>query len=349
MCLTKPCTILLSLYLLLVFSAQANPQAKLASLLPSSSHLNIDNPIVLQRADPWIFRDPVSACYQFIGTSPLFDQIEIRSACRLNDLKLAEPKVIWQKHQKGNMGAHIWAPELHYFDDTWYIYFAAGDVEDPWRIRMYVLANSNKDPSVGEWQELGQIKTPVDSFSLDATTFEHKGKRYLIWAQMDEPRTYNSALLMAEMDSPVSITGPVITLTEPTLDWEVQGYKVNEGAAVLIRNGRVFVTYSGAATDHRYAMGLLWADAQSDLMNPQNWHKTAKPVFSTNADLGRFGPGHNSFTLAEDGVTDLMIYHSRDYLELKGSPLSDPNRHARARPVYWDAQGFPVFFNQLAD
>jgi GH43 family beta-xylosidase len=344
--------ILLGLCLLTVFclqfKAQANPQATLVSV-PQSSQLNIDNPIVLQRADPWIFKEPKTGCYQFIGTSPLFDQIEIRSACRLNDLKLAEAKVIWKKHTKGNMGAHIWAPELHYFNDSWFIYFAAGDVEEPWRIRMYVLANKNADPKVGEWQELGQIKTPVDSFSLDATTFEHQGKRYLIWAQMNEPRTYNSALLMAEMDSPTTITGPVITLTEPTLDWEIQGYKVNEGAAVLIRHGRIFVTYSAAATDDRYAMGMLWADADSDVMAPKNWHKSKLPVFNTQPQLGRFGPGHNSFTVAEDGVTDLLIYHSRDYLKLQGSPLTDPNRHARARPIYWDAQGFPIFMNEQGD
>lgn len=344
---------LLSLCLLAAVGAQSKPQAEeqtnITTLAKRNSQLNIDNPIVLQRADPWIFRDSKTGCYQFIGTSPLFDQIEIRSACRINDLKLAEAKVIWQKHASGQMGAHIWAPELHYFNDSWYIYFAAGDVEEPWRIRMYVLANNNADPKMGEWQELGQIKTPVDSFSLDATTFEHKGKRYLIWAQMNQPRTYNSALLMAEMDGPASIVGPVITLTEPTLDWEIQGYKVNEGAAVLIRHGKVFVTYSASATDERYAMGMLWANVNSDLMNKANWHKSAQAVFSTDTSLGRYGPGHNSFTVAEDGMTDLLIYHSRDYLELKGSPLTDPNRHARARPIYWDEKGFPLFFNELSD
>ncbi len=91
--------------------------------------LNIDNPIVLQRADPWIYRDPASGCYQFIGSSPGFDQIEIRSSCRINDLKLAEPAVIWKKKDAGPMSANIWAPELHRIDDVWYVYFAAGDVE----------------------------------------------------------------------------------------------------------------------------------------------------------------------------------------------------------------------------
>jgi GH43 family beta-xylosidase len=140
-----------------------------------------------------------------------------------------------------------------------------------------------------------------------------------------------------------------VLLSEPDLDWEREGYKVNEGAAVIVRNGRIFMTYSASATDHRYAMGLLWADAEADLMDPENWTKSPEPVFTTREELGRYGPGHNSFTVAEDGETDLMIYHSRDYLELQGTPLTDPNRHARARILYWDERGFPDFRNQQGD
>lgn len=315
----------------------------------STASLAIDNPIVLQRADPWIHRDEETGCYTFIGTAPEFDRIELRQACRLNDLKLAEPKVVWRMNESGPMSANIWAPELHRIGDTWYIHFAAGDVDKRFSIRMYVLSNDSENPMEGSWKEEGQITTPWDSFSLDATTFEHRGKRYLLWAQMDEDRSYNSALLIAEMDSPVSITEPVAVISEPTLEWERLGYKVNEGAAVLKRNGKVFVTYSASATDHRYAMGLLWADEDADLLDPASWNKLPEPVFQTDETLGRFGPGHNSFTVAEDGKTDLMIYHARDYEELKGTPLTDPNRHARARVLYWDENGFPDFRPGEAD
>jgi GH43 family beta-xylosidase len=311
--------------------------------------LNIDNPIVLQRADPWIYRDPASGCYQFIGSSPGFDQIEIRSSCRINDLKLAEPAVIWRKRDAGPMSANIWAPELHRIDDVWYVYFAAGDVDKPFSIRMYALSNPDRDPTSDNWQEEGQVTSHLDSFALDATRFEHRGKAYMVWAQQDKAASYNSALWIAEMDSPTSIKEPVVAITEPTLDWETRGYKVNEGAAVIIRHGRVFMTYSASATDHRYTMGLLWADEDADLLDPNSWNKSPQPVFSTNERLSRYGPGHNSFVLAEDGRTDLMIYHSRDYLELKGSPLTDPNRHARARVLHWDANGFPVFEQERGD
>lgn len=320
----------------------AMPTFSYADANRSTSVAPIDNPIVLQRADPWLVRDDKTGCYTFIGTSPKFDEIELRQACRLNDLKLAEPKVIWHKNDKGPMSTNIWAPELHKVDGSWYIHFAAGDVEKPFSIRMFVLKNDSENPMDGQWQEMGQLKTHFDSFSLDATTFSHNGKRYLVWAQQNQPATYNSALWIAEMDSPTSIKEPIVAITEPTLDWEVQGYKVNEGAAVMIREGKVLLTYSASATDHHYAMGLLWADADADLLDPASWHKKPQPIFASNEKLGRFGPGHNSFVKAEDGVTDLLIYHSRDYKELQGNPLTDPNRHARARVITWDENGFPV-------
>lgn len=310
---------------------------------PAAFERTLDNPIVVQRADPWLHRVADTGCYYFIGTAPGFDRIELRHACRLNDLKIAEPVVVWRKLASGPMSENIWAPELHRIDGRWYIYFAAGEVETPFSIRMYALSSGDDDPMTGSWREEGRIATHLDTFSLDATVFEHRGTRFMVWAQMDGERRYNSALWIAEMDSPVSIRPPVVLLTEPDLEWERLGYKVNEGAAVIVRNGRVFMTYSASATDHRYAMGLLWADADADLLDPGSWEKSREPVFTTNADVGRYGPGHNSFVLAEDGATDLMIYHARDYRDLRGTPLTDPNRHARARVLKWDERGFPVF------
>ena len=301
------------------------------------------NPLVEQRADPWILKDD-DGTYYFIATAPEFDRIELRSAKTINGLHHAPAKVIWRKHLSGPMSKHIWAPELHKIDGQWYIYFAASSVEDIWRIGMYVLSNTASDPMTGEWHEEGQINSGWQNFALDATTFEHKGKRYLLWAQANPEWTYGSAIWMAEMTSPTTIdTTRVIALTEPEYDWETVTYKVNEGPAVLVRNGKIFVTYSASATDHNYAMGMVWADAEADIMNKNAWHKSATPVFATNEQFKRYGPGHNSFTVSEDGKTDLLIYHARDYRELKGDPLSDPNRHTRVRKITWDAKGFPNF------
>mgnify|MGYP001403406240 FL=1 len=306
-----------------------------------------NNPIVGQRADPWVYKD-ADGTYYFIATAPEYDRIEIRKSDSINGLGTAEPQVIWTKHETGKMGHHIWAPELHKIDGKWYVYFAAGEAENVWNIRMFVLSTDAADPTQGEWVEEGQIATERDSFSLDATTFEHQGKRYLIWAQ-NVREGENTSLVMSEMENPTTLTGPEIVISDPEFDWERIGYKVNEGAAVIKHDGKIFVTYSASATDKNYAVGLLWADENADLMDEASWNKSETPVFATNAEARRFGPGHNSFTKAEDGETDVMIYHARVYEKIRGNSLYDFNRHTRARIVKWDEQGFPDFRQEQRD
>lgn len=313
-----------------------------------TKEIQFDNPLALQRADPFVTRTE-DGTYYFIATVPEYDRIEIRKSETINGIKEAEPVVIWRKHAKGVMGNHIWAPELHRIDGKWYVYFAAGSAEEKWKIRMYALSNDSEDPTKGEWQEEGQIKANRDDFSLDATTFEHKDQRYMIWTDRASDTIVDTGLYIAKMKSPTELGKKQVVITKPEFDWEIQGYRVNEGPAVLQRNGKVFVTFSASATDANYAIGMLWAEEDADLLDPDSWHKLSEPVFYSNSDFNRFGPGHNSFTKAEDGETDVMIYHARDYKEIEGESLYDPNRHTRARVLRWTEDGMPFFGQDLSD
>tara|TARA_R100001369_G_scaffold75367_1_gene104245 strand:+ start:5472 stop:6476 length:1005 start_codon:yes stop_codon:yes gene_type:complete len=313
-----------------------------------SQSLEFDNPIAEKRADPWVYKTEKGE-YYLIATVPEYDRIVIRKANSINGLKDAKEFEVWAKHAKGVMGHHIWAPELHKIDGKWYIYFAAGEAENIWNIRMWVLSNESEDPMEGKWTEEGMIETAKSSFSLDATSFENNGKRYLIWAQNVRGGDHGTALVMSEMKDPTTIIGPEVVLTEPEFNWERMKYNVNEGPAVMKRNGKIFVTYSASATNHNYCMGMLWIDENEDLLDANKWQKSPGPVFYTNEDLKRFGPGHNSFTISEDGVTVIMIYHARDYKGIQGHELSDPNRATRARVVEWTASGFPDFMQNKED
>lgn len=323
--------------LLIVFRGQSYSQTS-----------EFNNPIAEQRADPWVYKTE-DGIYYLTATIPEYDRIVIRKANSINGLKDAREKELWHKHETGVMGHHIWAPELHKIDGKWYIYFAAGEAENIWNIRIWVLSNPSQDPMEGEWKEEGRIKTKIESFSLDATTFEHKGRRYLIWAQNVRGGEHGTALVLSEMKDPTTLIGPEVILSEPEFNWERMKYNVNEGAAVIKRNGKIFVTYSASATNHNYCMGLLWIDEADDMLDVSNWHKSPGPVFYTNEDLKRFGPGHNSFTTAEDGKTVVMFYHARDYKEIQGHELSDPNRATRARVVNWTDSGFPDFMQNEGD
>jgi GH43 family beta-xylosidase len=240
------------------------------------------------------------------------------------------------------MGAHIWAPELHHIEGAWYVYFAAGDAEDVWRIRPYVLENDAANPMDGTWRERGRIQTDWDAFSLDATTFEHRGKRYLAWAQALPP-VPGTSLCLAEMETPWSLTGPQVVISRPEHTWERIGHHVNEGPAVVARNGRLFMTYSASATDANYCMGLLTAREDADLLDPASWVKSPEPVFCSCHASSQFGPGHSCFTVSPDGKTDILVYHARSYETITGEPLYNPDRATRAQVIRWDEDGTPDF------
>jgi GH43 family beta-xylosidase len=319
-----------------------------ATAAPASPGVRYTNPLVPQRADPHIFRH-TDGFYYYMATVPEYDRLILRRSRTIQGLSTAAERVIWTRHPSGEMAAHIWAPEIHFINGRWYVYFAAGRSDDTFRIRMYVLESSGADAFNSTWTEKGRLVTPWDTFSLDASTFVHNGVRYLIWAQQPPGVAVNSGIYIARMSSPWTITGTPALLSTPTLPWETIGFRVNEGPAVIIRNGRVFMTYSASATDANYCMGLLTASASADLLNPASWSKSQTPVFVSNDATSQYGPGHNSFTTSEDGRSDILVYHDRSYRDIVGDPLDDPNRRTRVQKLYWNANGTPNFGIPVSD
>jgi GH43 family beta-xylosidase len=308
-----------------------------------------NNPIIEQRADPWIYKHS-DGFYYFTASVPEYDRIILRRAKTIPDLSKAEEKILWKRHDFGEMSIHIWAPEIHYIGGKWYIYFAGGGLGgNVWGIRPYVLECGDKDPMVGRWIEKGMMqKSPYDKFSfndfsLDATTFEHNGVRYFVWAQKTSEFHNQSNLYIAEMKNPWTIKGKPVMISTPECPWEKIGFWVNEGAAVIKRNYRIFISFSASATDSNYCMGLLTALDTADLLNDDSWHKFPEPVFKSSEEHSQYGPGHNSFTVSEDGTKDILVYHARNYKSIAGDPLYDPNRHTRVQYFEWNEDGTPNF------
>jgi len=316
-----------------------------------SSAPAFENPIIEQRADPWVYRH-TDGYYYFTGSVPEYDRIVLRRAKTIQGLASAEEIVVWTAHASGDMSQHIWAPELHYFDGKWYIYFAAGRKDDIWRIRPYVLEAEADNPLTGEWVEKGPMRAEspesraFTDFSLDLTTFAHEGVRYAVWA---EKRQGVSNLYIDKLINPWTIEGRESMIATPEHAWEKIGFWVNEAPAVLQRNGRLFLTYSASATDDNYAIGLLTAPADGDPMNSASWTKSEQPVMRSSEEAGQYGPGHNSFTVMPDGKQDVIVYHARPYKKITGDPLYDPNRHTRAQLLHWNDDGTPRFEAPAAD
>ena len=176
-------------------------------------------------------------------------------------------------------GKHLHlAPELHRINGAWYIYFAgaATDFEASGlpTHRMFVLENTDDDPTSDNWVEKGQIITPIDSFALDATTEVIDGVQYLVWAQKDPAIEGNSNLYIAKMANPWTLGSEPVMLTKPEYDWECIDFLVNEGPAFLFHENKIYITYSASGTGVPYAVGLLTAERGSDLLDKASWTKS---------------------------------------------------------------------------
>ena len=171
------------------------------------------------------------------------------------------------------------------------------------------------------------------------TVFQHKNVWYTVWAQ----KVNNiSNLYIAELAAPNRLKTKPVLITEPDHDWEQVDFWVNEGPAVIHHGDKLFLTFSASGTGACYCMGLLTAQEDADLLKRESWVKTPTPVLVTSPEHQAYGPGHNSFTVDENGE-DLVIYHARPYEKIVGDPLYDPNRHTCVMKLIWDEKGYPVF------
>lgn len=145
------------------------------------------------------------------------------------------------------------------------------------------------------------------------------------------------------MESPYKLKTVQVLLTTPDYDWERAGFWVNEGPAVIHHDGKIYLTYSASETGAAYCMGMLTASEDADLLDPKSWEKKRYPVLCTDEAAGIYGPGHNSFTVDEEG-NPIMAYHARIEEKILGNPLYNPNRHTMLMKIYWDEDtGEPVF------
>jgi GH43 family beta-xylosidase len=292
-------------------------------------------PLLPSGPDPWIAqRDGV---YYYMHT--LGDRIALWKTTDIQKLADASPVVVWRPPAAGPDSTSIWAPELHFLDGKWYLYYTAVDKQhdDDAHRHVFVLENAAADPTTGTWVDKGMLKTHLAG--IDGTVFDHGGKRYFAYSAYVGD---HSDLILAPMVNAWTLGEPQVDIATPTFGWEMQGgRKILEGPEFLEGpGGKVFLSYSASACwSDDYALGLLTADAGANLLSPAAWQKSPRPVLSTSTKNGVYAPGHNGFFKSTDGKTDWIVYHAN------GGPgwKCTARRAPHVQPFSWDAQGRPVF------
>jgi GH43 family beta-xylosidase len=288
-------------------SAHAPAPEASASQSTATAPQTFTNPVLGRGADPFV--TVVDGRYWSVQSTG--GGVSLRSSTSVTTLGTAEAEVIFEGGAEGSPCCEWWAPELHEIDGRWYVYVAADDGDNV-NHRSYVL---EADAIEGPYSFAGQLKLPGNRWSIDVTVFEVESERYVSWSGWPGTNNGQQNLYLAKLGSPTTVRGPAAVISEPRLDWETKagtvGVLVNEGPAALVREGRVFLTYSGSGCwTPDYAIGLLTADADADLLDPKSWTKDPEPLFQGSEESGQWGTGHHSFFTSPDGSETWFAYHA---------------------------------------
>ncbi len=322
------------------------------------------NPFIEQRADPCILKGD-DGYYYFTASYPMkggsdndgYDKVVLRRAKTIEGLADAEEVTIWDCDWNPDVEKeyrYIWAPEIRIVDGNYYVFYTSSIDSSVWSIRPHVLKCTNPADIMNpdSWRTMGMMQSvesdgvAFSGFSLDMTVFENKGHWYVIWAQTDG----YSSLFLAEIDpeEPWKCISESVKISVPEYSWERQVENVDEGPSVIKNNGKIYVSFSASGTGPEYCIGLLSIDENANMLDKNAWVKQPYPVL-TSADVpGEYGPGHNSFTVDEEG-NPIFVYHARGQkcydnqcAWANESSLYDPCRDARLKRVHWAADGTPI-------
>ncbi|MEO6639526.1 MAG: family 43 glycosylhydrolase [Ginsengibacter sp.] len=316
----------------------------------SYSQQTFTNPLLPSGPDPWVTYH--NGYYYY--TNSTGRNVTLWKTNNIVDLKNAEKKVIWQPSPNMPYSKELWAPEIHYLQGKWYVYVAA-DSGNNINHRMYVLENAAADPLQGTWKMKGELKLPGDKWAIDASVFENMGKIYVIWSGWKGDVNGEQDIFIARLKNPWSAEGGRTLISAPILPWETIGdlnnpndvahVNVNEGPEILKHGNKLFLIYSasGCWTD-TYALGMLTASVDADLLEASSWTKTDHPVFQQSPENHVYGTGHNSFFKSPDGKEDYILYHANS----EPGQGCGGHRSPRAQKFTWNTDGSPNFGEPVA-
>lgn len=313
-------------------------------------------PVAWHKADPAIGK--WNGKYYFISTNDLDGNhsLYIREADSVPGLATAQQHLILDTTMYPHLGNLLWAPELHVIKDRLYI-FHAGTPESFFCEQSHVMAlKSGGNPiKASDWEMPRRVVKPDGSMlygeegiTLDMTVFWSAGKLYAAWSQRQfQPVDLGAWLYIAELDpdKPWQLLTEPQVLTVPEYGWENNHTFVVEGPFALYRNGKIYLSYSGALVDATYVVGMLSMDDGADPLDPASWTKENYPLLTSRSVPGEYGPGHNAYVTDDDGLV-WNTYHARPG-HVASVHAGDTNaafgdRCSGIRRVHFNSEGYPI-------
>ncbi len=302
-------------------------------------------PVALNRADPCIGR--WKGKYYFIATNDADNNhtLYVREADSIPELVDAREYMILDSNTYSGIGGLLWAPEFHEINGRLYIFHAATPGEFFYEESHIMELREGGNPVCREdWSAPKRIvkKDGTDiceagkEITLDMTCFEWQGEHYAVWSQRQFlPKDLGAWLYIAKLNpqEPWKLDSDPVVLSKPEYGWANNHTFVDEGPFALVTEDKLYLTFSSAAVDTSYVVGLLTVEKGRDLMDVHSWRKKNYPILTSRSVEGEFGTGHNAYVI-DDNKTVWNTYHAR--------PGVNGVRSSGIRRVHFDIEGEPV-------
>lgn len=261
-------------------------------------------------------------------------RIIMRTASTMAGLKTANERTVFTLGA-GPGCCTMWAPDLQWINNRWYIYFSADASPGQGVRRTGVLESSGTDP-LGPYTYRGILNLePNNGWAIDGSVVRFNGwVNHFVYSAF---RGGEQGLFIAPMSSPTQVSQNGARISSPALSWERQGGAVNEGPYAIYNAGKTFLTYSASSCQTPdYKLGMLTWNGGNP-MSAGSWTKKSTPIFQRSDANGVYGPGHASFVRSPDDAETWVVYHANS----STSQGCGTTRTTRAQKVNWNSDGSP--------
>ena len=269
-------------------------------------------------------------------------------AANLCDIGKVEPVLIWSQKLSGEAAemTALWAPQLYFIEDRWYVYAAAqtsADTSTGADLRYpYVWVGQVDDP-MGPYTYFGCMENvDKDAYTyLSPRIIKHGGKWYMFCSgfySKSDTNPHTQRMRVCELESPTKMASKQIVISSPVYDYE-KG--IMEGPYPFYApNGTLYMIFAAGHTrTDEYCTGIMrFNGSESDsLLDASLWEKFDKPLQFVNYDNFVYSPGAMVVTTSPDGSKFYGVYHAKEY-----HYSAYTMRRMHMQEIRFDENGVPV-------
>lgn len=215
-----------------------------------------------------------------------------------------------------------WAPEVAAADSRYFLYYSSAPAGRDELHRLHVAV---ADTPTGPFRPSGLVLPDSEGFSIDAHPFRdpRDGRWYLFFAKDYFEERAGTGLAVVPLRADLCrAAGTVTPVLRANADWQIYernrvlydrswtAWHTVEGPCVVAHDGRYYCFYSGGNWQtHDYGVSYAVADHP---LGPWQHAPEAGPLVLRQRAGEVLGPGHNSYVVAPDGKTELLVYHAWD-------------------------------------